>query len=704
MQSWLVLMIAAGCSRPEAPPPNVLLVTLDTTRADRIGAYGFPLAQTPTLDRLAKEGALFERHTTTAPITLPAHISILTGLLPPTHGVRDNGAYALSRDVVTLPEHLAAHGYETRAWVSAAVLDGRYDLDQGFMSYDDDLSSQDTPPMFLIRERPGHQTATEVVRFIEERDSEAPFFAWMHLFDPHLPWQPDPRTRPLAPTGYDAEIATADLALGRVIEALRRTNTLHDTLVVVTADHGEGLGEHGERTHAVFIYDSTMHVPLVVRHPATIPPGTRIETPTSAVDLVPTILATLDLPPLDTQGLDLNPLIAGGSFPPRDLYMESLLSERGFGMAPLHGLRRGDQVWIRAPRAERYNTTADPRQHHNLHPDAPVPGSELDAALTKVIARAEARSVAAVENPMSTETKDMLMALGYLTEDHDRRGVAGLDPKDGLPLHNLLEDARHAVRRHELEAAEGHLKALLDQVPEHVSALNVYALVRLHQERYDDAEAFYRESLRIDAQQYRVLQALARLAARRNDPSAARALLHQALAVTPDYVEGMVLLGVLAFKEGNRAEAERWHQKALAVDPTSPRMWRALADLRYREGRWTDARGLYERVTTANPKDFEAWLHTGVSALRMHDHGKAREATHRAQTLRPDSWLPAYNLACIEAMAGRAEEALQHLDLATQHGLRQPRQLTEDPDLATLRGRPDFNALLARMTTPQAPR
>ena len=290
MQLLLVLFVGIGCTWPEPTPPNVLLVTLDTTRADRLGAYGYALAQTPTLDRLAAEGAVFERHSTTAPITLPAHISILTGLLPPTHGVRDNGAYALSKDIQTLPEHLAEHGYDTRAWVSAAVLDARYDLDQGFAHYDDDLSSQDTPPLFLIRERPGAQTAAEVVGFLEDADPQVPFFAWMHLFDPHQPRRPDPRTRALAPTGYDAEIATADLALGDVIDALERTERLDDTIVVVTADHGEGLGEHGERTHAVFIYDSTMHVPLIVRHPGSVPAGVRIDQPTSAVDIVPTIL------------------------------------------------------------------------------------------------------------------------------------------------------------------------------------------------------------------------------------------------------------------------------------------------------------------------------------------------------------------------------------------------------------------------------
>ena len=377
--------------------------------------------------------------------------------------------------------------------------------------------------------------------------------------------------------------------------------------------------------------------------------------------------------------------------------MESLVSERGFGMAPLTGLRRGDQVWIRAPRSERYDIARDPGQLADLHPGAPAPGVVLDEGLTALVRAAESRSVEAVASPMSTETREMLMALGYLTESSDHQAIAGLDPKDGLPLHNLLEDARRAVRDGRLDVAAEKLDALLKKAPQHVSALNVLALVHLKAGRLQQAETQYRRSLKLDPRQYRVLQALARLAARRDDLPAARALAKQALDVMPDFVDGMVFLGVLAFREGDLSEAEQWHQRALLLDPDSARLWRDLADLRYREERFAEAAALYQRVTEQDPRDFQAWLHLGTSALRAGDESTARRATTRAGTLRPDSWLPAYNLACIEARAGRLEAGLAHLDQAIDRGLRRRQQFVADPDLVPLRVSPRWASIVARV-------
>src|SRR6266850_4978340 len=264
----LVLVALSGCEHRERP--NVLVVTIDTLRTDRLGCYGFGLAHTPAIDRLADEGVRCTDVASSAPITLPAHCSIMTGLYPPAHGVRDNGNYALGPEAVTLAERLRGAGYHTGAFVSAGVLTRRYGLDQGFDTYDDDLWSEDEPPLFMIRERPAPRTADRVLAWLAgwKHRSRQPFFLWVHFFDPHQPYRlRSPDLTAVAPTPYDAEIAEADRGVGRVIEWLRRKGVLDDTLVILTADHGEGLDEHGEPTHGIFIYDATIQVPLVWRLP-----------------------------------------------------------------------------------------------------------------------------------------------------------------------------------------------------------------------------------------------------------------------------------------------------------------------------------------------------------------------------------------------------------------------------------------------------
>jgi arylsulfatase A-like enzyme len=248
----------------------VLIITIDTLRADHLGAYGYALARTPTIDKLAAQGVQCTNVVSSAPITMPAHSSIFTGLYPPAHGVRDNGAYALGEGAVTLAERLRDAGYTTHAFISALVLNRRYNLDQGFETYDDDLWAEDEPKLFMIRERQAPKTTARFLtwygRWKEGRDK--PFFTWIHYFDPHQPYRPSSTDLALAPSPYDAEITGVDRQIGVIMDALERDGVLKDTLVIVTADHGESLGEHSEKTHAIFVYDATVRIPLIFRYPA----------------------------------------------------------------------------------------------------------------------------------------------------------------------------------------------------------------------------------------------------------------------------------------------------------------------------------------------------------------------------------------------------------------------------------------------------
>jgi arylsulfatase A-like enzyme/Tfp pilus assembly protein PilF len=702
-----LLLVACGCSRPA---PNVLLVTLDTTRADHLGCYGFALARTPRLDRLAGEGVRCSNAATAAPITLPSHSTILTGLYPPAHGVRDNGTYALGDDAVTLAERLQARGYRTQAFISALVLNRRYGLAQGFDGYDDDLWSEEEAKLFMIRSRPGEKTAARAASWLERWAREGtprsrkPFFLWMHLFDAHQPYRVTGAERLLAPTAYDAEIGVLDRSVGRVLDELEKLGVLDDTLVVVTADHGESLGEHGEKTHAVFIYDATVRVPLLLRFPRALPRGRVYDGPVRSVDLVPTILAALKLPGgSETQGTNLLPALSGDA-PPPDLpqYSESLLSEVGFGMAPLYGVRHGGFKWIRAPRPEVYDLQHDPRELRNLYPAEARRGARLDRELQAVLDDSRRRALNPQKSPMDKETLESLQALGYLAPRTTRQAMGGIDPKDGMPLYTKLEDARHLAQQGKWAESERLLREVLAQTPGNVTAVNILALVRTRQGDLAGARDEYLRSLSLDPKQARVHAMLGTLSLLDNDLDAAERSYRRALEITPGFVEAISNLGMIAALRNDPRQAEALYRQGIAADPGFPRIYRRLADLYYERGEYAQALDNYRKTLAAEPQDFAALVQAGNSARHAGDRRTAADFFARAARRRPASWIPVYNQACLAAVAGDPARALKLLETLRAKSFARTDLLAEDPDLAAVRPLPGFEplraALVARAT------
>ncbi|HXY42019.1 MAG TPA: sulfatase-like hydrolase/transferase, partial [Vicinamibacteria bacterium] len=638
--------------------PNVLLITIDTLRADHLGVYGYALARTPNIDRLAAEGVRCADAVSAAPITMPAHSSIMTGLLPPAHGVRDNGAYALGDDNVTLAERLKAAGYTTQAFVSAIVLARRYNLNQGFDGYDDDLWAEDAPKLFMIRDRPASRTADRVLAWLDRWSGSPrrqPFFVWVHFFDPHQPYHAPTEDAVGAATPYDAEISSADRGAGRILEALRARGVLDDTLVVLTADHGESLGEHGEKTHALFVYDATVRVPLLLRYPALLPAGSVYPGAVRSIDIVPTVLSALRLPGgRETQGRDLLARLRGQE-PPLELpqYSESLLSELGFGMAPLHSVRLGGLKYIQAPRPELYDLRNDPGELHNLYPVEPARAAALQRELDHFLEDSARHAHAAKENPMSRESEEALRALGYVSSSSDRRSMGGIDPKDGIGIYNRLEEARHLAQGRHWAEAEKVLRGLLTENPRHLSARNILALCLLRQNRLEDARAEYERSLTQDPRQARVQAMLGTLALLQGDDPGAERHYRAALAQMPGFVEAMVNLGFLQSLRGDQAGAQGWYAKASAADPDLPIVHRRLGDLRYERREYPDALAEYRRVLETTPGDFQVLVQAGNTAKHLGDDKAARDYFVRAREVRPDSWLPAYNQACLEAVRGR---------------------------------------------------
>jgi arylsulfatase A-like enzyme/Tfp pilus assembly protein PilF len=697
----LLLGLAVACSGPDAAPPDsVLLVTVDTLRADRLGTYGFPLARTPRIDALAAEGVRLDDHATSAPITMPAHTSLMTALWPPAHGVRDNGNFRASPTLSTWAERMKAAGYETHAFVSAAVLDSRYGLDQGFDTYDDDLAAESAPPMFMIPDRPASRTVDRLLSWLDrwrEDPARRPFFVWVHLFDPHQPYELVYPWGALAPTPYDGEIAAVDEAVGRVLDGLEAAGVRDRTLVVLTADHGEGLGEHGEKTHGFFTYQSTIRVPCILSSER-LPRGVAYAAPSSVVDVLPTALGVLGLDDgAPTQGIDLGPAIAGSVVPPlRAQYAETMMTELGFGMAPLHAIRIGTERYIRAPRPELYDIAVDPRERDDLATVRSDRVAALDAALGEILAASEALAPPREESPLDGETEEMLRALGYVGDEVQRAAAGGMDPKDGLVVHQMLDDARQLVREQALDAAEAKLGELLERVPEHPSALATLGLCFSQQNRLAEARDAYERSLAAAPAQPRVMLALAQIAKRDGDRAAARSWIDGALALSPRFVEAMVFRAVLE-RDLDGAEAERWFRQAIDADPDLPRVWIAWADHLFAAERYGEALAAYEKVLEKTPANFDMLLQAGLSAQRSGDAGTAEAMFARAGEVRPDHWMPPYDIACLCAQASRVDDAFDWLERAADRQLADLELVRSDPDLASLRHDPRWSAFVARI-------
>jgi choline-sulfatase len=437
--------VLAGCTENSAvaPPANVLIVTLDTTRADRLSAYGFQSASMPAIDRLARDGILFQRATTVAPLTLPAHCSLLTGLYPRHHGVRDNADPPLDPTHRTLAEILHGRGFQTAAFVAASVLASDRGLSRGFDVYRDTTTSSDGGAPHNVR-RPANEVIDDALTWLNGHE-DSRFFVWMHLYDAHAPYRtPEPyRTRHSADP-YEGSLVFVDAQVDRVIRWLESHRQLSRTLIVVAGDHGESLGDHGELEHGIFLYESTLHVPLIMRVPGVAP--RRLGAITSLVDVMPTVLGLLRLPGPPVDGLDLTPALGGAGEPTdRLVYSESLFPER-FGWSALRAVRDGRFKLIDAPRPELYDLETDPFEERNLY----TPGSATATALARRLEAFDALQGVPGSGPtdrVSADVRARLRTLGYIGGDARSAGSTRRDPKDYIATYNAMRLASRSASR-----------------------------------------------------------------------------------------------------------------------------------------------------------------------------------------------------------------------------------------------------------------
>lgn len=561
--------------------PNILLLSVDTLRADRLGCYGHPAANTPFLDSLCAESAVFEDASSQVPLTLPSHASLLTGVIPPRHGVRLNEGHRLSGDHVTLTEILKEQGYQTAAFVGGLPMARPGGLEQGFDVYDDQLvarKQQGSHVMARRHERYAEEVFAAVDAWLAGFDATRPAFLFVHLYDPHAPYE---RALPGATTAsYQGEVAYVDKAIASFMKSLEASGW-KPGLTIITSDHGEGLGEHGEDNHGLFVYQSTLHVPLLVHWPAWIA-ARRISTPVSLIDVAPTVLDLLGMPQLpDTNGRSLTALLATdeevSAAPP--IYFESLMGELQYGWASLRGIRHGHVKYIEAPTAELYDLATDSGELMNLRSTRAAETDHLAGLLSGVVRGHEASA------PIDPETRKKLTALGYLSAP-PVAAVAAVerpDPKDRIDVYARYQSAFKAAAAGRFDEAFETFSEIESFFAASAEYYKRWGDIAGHASRWSEAIRSYELSLALDDQDQSTLLNLGVSYLKSDKPRLGLQQFDALLELNPSHVDAHLYAGIAHAKHlGNpRAAILHW-ERFLELAPThaqAPTVRRSLTRL-----------------------------------------------------------------------------------------------------------------------------
>ncbi|MGD1148832.1 MAG: sulfatase-like hydrolase/transferase [Thermoanaerobaculaceae bacterium] len=608
---------------------NVLIITLDTIRADRLGAYGNRRVETPFIDGLAARGVLFEECVTAAPLTLPSHTSIFTGTYPIYHGVKDNGDFVVPADLTTMAELFREKGYRTGAFVGAFVLSARWGLNRGFDTYTEPTgaSAADILSMGDVRRR-GEAVVDDALAWLKQ-PSTSPFFAWIHLYDLHLPYEPVSPFRERYPNEpYLAEIDYSDAQLARIGAFLESAGLAERTMIIFAGDHGEGLGDHGETDHGLLVYQTTVRVPLIITHPGLQSRGVRRPEVVSLVDLLPTVAdATGIRRPAEIQGQSLWSMLGGaGTFRERPVYTETYYPRLHFGWSPLTSLEDRRLQFIDSPEPELYDLATDPEQRRNLLDGKPQLLGEMRQRLNELEVSLGRNAKTATQAP-SAETIAKLRSLGYLV------GVGSLDrdsqenlpsPRSKLPIYNLLIQAQDALVAGDEPLAEQRIREVLGKDPGVVNAWTMLGGLCHREGRVADAVAAYEEAVR----------------RRPGDPAMSSAL-------------ATVLLTA-----GQPEEARRTLEAARSNHPEDPRIYFLLGTVAEEEGRLNDALVLYRKTLALNPLSAPAHVMIGALALRHRDVATAEQELNAALELDPAVAGARFWRGQILEQQGRGEEAI----------------------------------------------
>ncbi len=648
---------------------NLLLITIDTLRADRLGVYGNDAVETPEIDRLAAEGVRFARALTSAPTTLPAHATILTGASPPRHGLRDNAAGVLSPAAHTMAEAFRSAGYRTGAFVSAFVLDARWGLSQGFDVYEGPpVAPGEAPAGPSEAERNGAATIESALGWLEGAGDE-PWFAWIHLFDPHAPYAaPEPFGSRYAATPYDGEVAYSDALVARLRARLEELGAWSNTTVVLTSDHGESLGEHGEPAHGFFLYEPTLRVPLIIRPAGAVdaepgsqapPRGIVVETTVALVDVFPTVAELWRLDSgNDIEGRSLVSALQGESIDMVPVYSETLVPRLYFGWHELRAMSTDEEKFIAAPREELYDIRRDPAEEDNLVDDRPERADDLRDALDEWVDNSESGAIGVDADAADPDRFAALRSLGYLGVGGAADGAELADPKDKIDVYAAMMRALGAWELGDTEAALGIIDEQIVADPEFAGAQHFRGLVLAGNRRYDEATAAFERALEIDPGHALAGRELARGYRATGNLESAATLMTEILALQPADVDLRWELADVLMRDGRWSDARNVLNEGFATDPNAPKLHYGEGVAAMQEGSAADALAAFDRAAEGAPELPNLQFQRG-QALEMLGRLDDALAAYEAETRRqPRHYLAQLSRARLLAAAGAPAEEL----------------------------------------------
>jgi arylsulfatase A-like enzyme/Flp pilus assembly protein TadD len=624
-------------------PPNVVVITIDTLRADHLGCYGYKQIHTPNIDALAAESSRFTRAYTPVPVTLPSHSAIFTGTYPTLSGMHDFSGNKLSVKQTTLATVLRQQGYTTGAVIGSAVLDSRFGLNQGFDFYYDHFDFNRLQESNLEEmERPGNVVADVALEWLS-KNSQRKFFLWMHLYDPHHPYRPpEPYSDEYKTHLYDGEIAFADAQVGRLIAYLKQKGLYRNTLIVLTGDHGESLGEHGEKTHGFFIYNATLHIPVMIHLPEQAA-GNVVNELVTLPDLMPTILHQLNLDvPREVQGRDLSSLIKTNKEkdkkdPPSGLYAETFLPRLHFNWNELKSIETENYHFIEAPKPELYDLSADPGETNNLFSDKKAVAEELHARLNVLVRQYSSDQELAEKTGLDPALMERLKSLGYAgfsggTTVAEAAGSLP-DPKDRIQAYELISDAVADSQHGEYEGSTVKLKEALKTEPNSVPVHYLLGLNYYRLKQYPNAVEEFQRVLQLSPDYELATYQLGLSLARSGNFDGAISSLKRALELDSTNFSAAYNLGAAYLKKQMVPEAASAFQQAIAVNPDYELAHRSLGELLLYEEKTDDALAELRRAVAIEPRDpaahaalAKALNAKGMTAEADDEMRKAREA------------------------------------------------------------------------------
>jgi len=657
---------------------NVILFTIDTLRADHLECYGYDKVKSPQINRLAKEGILFEHNIVQAPLTLPSHSSILTGTYPLYHGIRDNGGFYLDENHLTLAESLKNKGYATGAFVAAFVLDSRWGLDQGFDTYYDnfDLTKYKTVSLDSVQRR-GDEVLAEVYKWVENQ-SQQKFFAWIHLYDPHTPYDP-PEPYKTEYMGsrfrlYDGEIAYVDQLIGEFRDFMEKKNLFDKTLIIFTADHGESLGEHRESAHGFFIYDSDIRVPLIIRFPEGKFAGHVISSQVKSIDIMPTVLHLLDEEmPESVQGESLLSLILENETQDeRSAYSETYWPRYHYGWSELKSLRKGRYKFIDAPRPELYDTLEDPGEVNNLVNEKASLGHEMKKELLALIEEYAEEGIGDVgPRKIDNDSLEKLQALGYIGSFHTKAKEKGgklADPKDKIDLYNEIKLAQFLSAEKKMDKAETKIKDVLAKDPSVLEARYILGNIYSKQKKYDEAIEEFRKALEVDPDYYEAIFGMA--LAYKNAGMFDEAIVgfKRLVEMDPKDTKSFLHLGDIYHEKGQLEEAKNYLKSGIAIDPEAPVFHSKLGAVYLKLNMYDEAEQEIEKALSIERSVPLINAHFNM-ALLHEARGEFNQAVleyEKEQETSPFNFQPDFNLGLLYVKSKDLEKAIKEFKSCIQ--------------------------------------